>query len=585
MGVMKILRRWFQVTWHFAKRELRILFIKVLADGILPCIQVYALAGVIECFSEILKNKKSGLEFMLPVAILISTIAYSWISGRLVILTMEKFNSKIRENVYMELNEKCSKIKYYLLENPNIQDRIKRALANTETCIRDILSSVMGISGLAIQIIGLIIIVSMRNVYCAVIIMICIIPLVYLSIANGKVTYEADKDVEGEERKCDYYFNVLTARQFAEERTIFQFQDFVENKWKEQYEIQRKKQINAFMRYFIKVKMFGTLSTAVTLIMIFILSKEVIDGTIEIGLFVSLAGSMISLVKMCTTNLVQYIKIYVKSTEQFIEFQEIYELEEEDTIFTNEKITFKTIEFQHVYFTYPGTERPILKDVSFLIKAGENYAIVGENGVGKTTIIKLLIGLYMEYEGKILIDGRELRTIPLEVLRSMCATVFQDFSQYGISVRENIELGNGKIEDLSRVLEQVGLREQVESFKKKENTCLKKLDESNEDFSRGQWQKIAIARALASEAPLRILDEMTASLDAISELKMYQEYERLSEKKTTIYITHRLSSIKFADNIILLHDGTVAEQGSHEELIKLNGKYATMYNIQRGMYI
>lgn len=585
MREKKVLRKWFQVTGHFAKRELRIFGIKVLADGILPCIQVYALAGVIESFSEMLKNKTGRAEFILSAAVLIGMIAYNWISGRLIVLTMEKFSAKVRENVYLELNEKCSKIKYYLLEDRNIQDRINKALANTETCMRDILNSVMGISGLVIQMMGFITIIAMRNVYCAIIIVACIIPLVYLSIANGKVTYAADKDIEAEERKCDYYFNVLTSRQYAEERTIFQFQDFIENKWEEQYEIQRKKQIKAFMKYFVKVKLFGVMSTAVILGIIFILSMEVVNGTIETGLFISLTGSMISLVKICTTNLVQYIKSYVKSTEQFIEFQSIYDLEEEDSALSDEEITFQTIAFQNVSFTYPGTDRPILKDLSFLIKAGEKYAIVGENGAGKTTIIKLLTGLYSEYEGKILIDGRELRTIPLEALRKMSAVVFQDFSRYGITVKENIELGNGKVDELSKVLEQVGLQGRIESFKEKENTCLRKLDESSEDLSGGQWQKIAIARALASEAPLRILDEMAASLDAVSELKMYQEYERLSEKNTTIYITHRLSSIKFADNIILLHDGTVAEQGCHEELMVLNGRYATMYDMQRGMYV
>lgn len=291
----------------FCEKRIENFFTKVLADGILPCIQVYALAGVIESFSEMLKNKTGRAEFILSAAVLIGMIAYNWISG------------------------------------------------------------------LVIQMMGFITIIAMRNVYCAIIIVACIIPLVYLSIANGKVTYAADKDIEAEERKCDYYFNVLTSRQYAEERTIFQFQDFIENKWEEQYEIQRKKQIKAFMKYFVKVKLFGVMSTAVILGIIFILSMEVVNGTIETGLFISLTGSMISLVKICTTNLVQYIKSYVKSTEQFIEFQSIYDLEEEDSALSDEEITFQTIAFQHVSFTYPGTDRPILKDLSFLIKAGEKY--------------------------------------------------------------------------------------------------------------------------------------------------------------------------------------------------------------------
>ncbi|MCM1540648.1 MAG: ATP-binding cassette domain-containing protein, partial [Blautia sp.] len=254
----------------------------------------------------------------------------------------------------------------------------------------------------------------------------------------------------------------------------------------------------------------------------------------------------------------------------------------------------------HVTFRYPGTDADILKDFSMKLERGRHYAIVGENGAGKTTLIKLLTGLYREYEGEILYNGVEMRTFPREEWFRIFSCVFQDFARYYLSVEENICLGMGgmdfeeeesperrreRISRMESAAVQLDIHDHImQNLKNGYQTRLGKLDEDSTDLSGGQWQRVAMARALMNDAPLLLLDEPTAALDPISESRLYEEFGQISRNRTTIFISHRLGSIRLSDHIFLLKDGCVREQGSHEELMKLQGVYAQMYETQQGWY-
>lgn len=259
----------------------------------------------------------------------------------------------------------------------------------------------------------------------------------------------------------------------------------------------------------------------------------------------------------------------------------------------------KELEFRHVTFRYPGADVYILKDLSLKLENGKHYAVVGENGAGKTTLIKLLTGLYREYEGEILYNGVEMRTFPRKEWFRIFSCVFQDFARYYLSVEENICLGMGemdfwekedpagKAERISRMeaaANQLDIHEALSGLKYGYETRLGKLDEESVDLSGGQWQRVAMARALMNDAPLLLLDEPTAALDPISESRLYEEFGQISRNRTTIFISHRLGSIKLSDHIFLLKEGCVREQGSHEELMALHGIYAHMYETQQSWY-
>ena len=259
----------------------------------------------------------------------------------------------------------------------------------------------------------------------------------------------------------------------------------------------------------------------------------------------------------------------------------------------------EALEFCHVTFRYPGADADILKDFSMKLENGRHYAVVGENGAGKTTLIKLLTGLYREYEGEILYNGMEMRTFSREEWFRIFSCVFQDFARYYLSVEENICLGMGgmdfeehedsqrkekRIARMEGAAKQMDIHESISGLKNGYETRLGKLDEDSVDLSGGQWQRVAMARALMNDAPLLLLDEPTAALDPISESRLYEEFGEISKNRTTIFISHRLGSIKLSDHIFLLKDGCVKEQGSHEELMALHGIYANMYETQQSWY-
>ncbi len=246
-----------------------------------------------------------------------------------------------------------------------------------------------------------------------------------------------------------------------------------------------------------------------------------------------------------------------------------------------------TIEFRNVGFTYPNTEVKVLENVNITIKPGEHLSVVGLNGAGKTTFIKLLCRLYDPTEGEILLDGVNIKEYDYAEYMSLFSPVFQDFKLFSFTIKENIALNEDcSDEELNRLIEQVGLSEKIASLEKGAATNLfKAFDENGIEPSGGEQQKIAIARALYKRAPVVILDEPTAALDPVAEYDIYRQFDALVGGKTAIYISHRLSSCKFCDRIAVFSEGGIKECGTHDELSALdNGIYAEMFAAQAQYY-
>jgi len=245
-------------------------------------------------------------------------------------------------------------------------------------------------------------------------------------------------------------------------------------------------------------------------------------------------------------------------------------------------------EFRNVGFTYPGASRPVLRDVSFHIGPGERVALIGENGAGKTTITKLMARLYDPTEGQILLDGRDLRSYDIESLREEIGVIFQDYMRYDLPVRDNIGFGRisaigdqGRIEEAARK----SLADRVIArLNTGYQTMLGRRFEGATDLSAGQWQKIALARAYMRDAQLLILDEPTASLDARAEYEVFQQFADLTRDRMAVLISHRFSTVRMADRILVLEHGQVVEHGSHESLVARGGRYAELFELQAAGY-
>ena len=221
------------------------------------------------------------------------------------------------------------------------------------------------------------------------------------------------------------------------------------------------------------------------------------------------------------------------------------------------------------------------------IEAGRHYAFVGANGAGKSTIAKLLTGLYQDYEGRILINGRDLREYTAAQLKAFYSVVYQDFARYSISIWDNIAIGcvgGADEEAIDNAITALKLDSVMEGLEDGKDTLLGKLAQEGKDFSGGEWQRIALARCFVSEAPIRVLDEPTAALDPIAESNLYSEFAKLCEGRTTLFFSHRLGSVKLADYIYVIDNGHVEEQGTHNELMAAKQLYYTMYDSQRRWY-
>ncbi len=281
--------------------------------------------------------------------------------------------------------------------------------------------------------------------------------------------------------------------------------------------------------------------------------------------------------------------LMVNDYRNFVGWEEDVETKAEDEgIITDIDLNGYEFKFENVSFKYPGHDYYVLKNINLTINDGMKLAIVGVNGAGKTTFVKLIMKLYEPTEGRILLNGIDIKQYDRESYFKIFSPVFQNVECFALPIYQNVSFEDEEHTDFNKVnksLEQSGLLEKINSYENGVHTNLLKIfDEKGIDLSGGEKQRLAMARALYKGGSVVILDEPTAALDALAEDRMYREFENMVSAKTSIFISHRLGSTQFCDKVAMFEDGKIVEEGTHEELMKMNGKYAYMYNIQSQYY-
>ncbi len=314
-----------------------------------------------------------------------------------------------------------------------------------------------------------------------------------------------------------------------------------------------------------------------------------INGNISVGHFSMFLGA-ISLFTNSFTGLLgrfSNIKLLSKYVDDYREFLTISEHKGKEKEKNNIPDGKFDIRFENVSFKYPNTDRYVLKKINITIKNGERLSVVGYNGAGKTTFIKLLCRLYEPTEGKIFVGDIDISTIPLAKYRKLLSVVFQDHERVGLTIRDNIIMNKEYNEErLNFSVDQSGLRERIDSLKNGIDTMLFRIyDYDAVIFSGGENQKLVCARAYYKDSPIVILDEPTASLDPIAEANLYERFNSIIGNKTSIYISHRLASVRFCDSIAVFVDGEIVEYGSHTELMNNNGVYTDLFKKQASYYV
>lgn len=564
-------------------------------EGALPAVQVVVTAKFIDTAVAVAKGSKALSEIFPSLIMVVGLIGYSWISAQLIKFVEVKMELILKAKFRTAITEKRAKLSYKHVENKETWDLISRVSKSPEVQAKNAYKDFMSMAAMVLKIVGIILVLLAKVWWAAFVILAFSVPLFYLAVKSGRANYEANREVSKYTRKYEYLSEVLCGREAVDERTLFGFGDEINKKWWEQYETARKIEYKTQKKWFIKMKTGSVITAFTSILIVAVLIKPVSTGEITIGMFISLINAVFGLIQMMSWELNYQVEQLAKNREYLKDLTQFSLLEETEGAedHPDRKIEeLIKLEFRDVSFKYPGTDNFILKNASFIIEKGRHYAFVGANGAGKTTITKLITGLYDEYEGDIFLNGKNIREYSQSELKSLCSIVYQDFAKYFISVKDNISIGNVLNMNsakgdrrLSEAISITELNDVVSKLPEGINTPLGKIKSNGMDVSGGEWQRIAMARAIISPAPLKILDEPTAALDPISESAVYEKFEEISKGATTIFISHRLGSTKLADEIFVIGNGAIVEKGTHNELIAKQGIYAEMYESQRGWYL
>ncbi len=455
------------------------------------------------------------------------------------------------------------------------------------------LSATFSMFSTIISIVSFIVIIAAISSWAPLVIIIISLPSAAINFVYKKKNANYARRNSKCRRQMDYYTGLVVSKDVAKEVKIFGLADFFINKFKTvhaNYFKGLKKLI--FAETFWHIALTALSSVANCVIFLYI-AHMTFRGELQMGDYTLYTGALNSVSTGVSTFITTTATIYEGSLfiENLIAF-----MHEKTTVVPSipEPVIPQrgghTIEFRNVSFKYPGTERYVTKNVSFTLHPGETCVLVGLNGAGKTTLIKLLTRLYDPTEGVILLDGRDIREYSVAELYDLYGIIFQDFGKYAFTVKENIafgQLSKGIVEDdILAAAKQSDATAFIDNLPGKYDTPLMRLFEDNGiELSGGQWQKLAIARACYGDSDIVILDEPTAALDPMAEQEIFNQFDALSRGKTTIFVSHRLSSATTASKILVLEGGELVEEGTHNELMALGGKYHTLFSTQAKRYI
>jgi ATP-binding cassette subfamily B protein len=399
--------------------------------------------------------------------------------------------------------------------------------------------------------------------------------------------YEELEHYWKKERRYSILGDMLKSREYIRENGLFRSSDYLIDTYRERLAGRNREYEQFYFKHlrqnFTKghVMKIAQLGNALLLLALFL------NGGLNIGLLITLTLSVFTTLYNQLTGCVFIFLWAGYHINSFDYYGKYFALSDDVYGDAEEPPENCAVEFDNVRFTYPGTEREILTGLSFTVKPGEKVSIVGRNGEGKTTMVKLLLGLFQPTGGEIRVGGRPLSAYSPAARRRIFGPVFQDFIRYSISLGENIGVGDldraAGGEALAAAMEKAGV-DFAGTLKDGADTLLGRDFEGGVDLSGGQWQRIAIARAFMGDKPVLILDEPTSQLDPMAESRIYSDFAGMAAGRTAIFITHRLGSTMITDRILVISGGRVAQSGSHAELMEQGGLYADMFNSQKQWY-
>lgn len=502
----------------------------------------------------------------------------------------------VANSTSVELMRHAASLDLEQLENAEIYDKLERARRQTVGRIGLVTGLLASVQDL-ITLLSLAAALTLYVPWLLALLALAVLPSFLGETRFAALAYSLLYSWTAERRQLDYLRYVGASDVSAKEVKLFGLADFLVNRYarlsQEYYEANRALAVKRSLvaSLLALVGTLGYYGAYATIIYLTVIGHRSAAGVFTIGVLTFLAASfrqsreLIQRVLLSASSLVEQ-SLYLEDLFSFLELEP--KIRSQSAAVAVPMPIKQGFVFEDVGFRYPGSERWAVRHLSFRLSPGERIALVGENGAGKTTLAKLLARLYDPSEGRILLDGRDLREYDVASLRQNLGVIFQDFYRYDFAVRENIAVGDIERIDDQEAIEQAARRSLADSVTARlpggYEQMLGRRFEEGVDLSGGEWQKVALARAYLREAQLLILDEPTAALDARAEYEVFQRFSELTVGRMAVLISHRFSTVRMADRILVLTQGELVEQGSHEELLEKAGLYSELFHLQAAGY-
>jgi ATP-binding cassette subfamily B protein len=593
------LPRVLHLVWSTNRGSTLVLGVLNVFQGFLPAIRVSITALVIDAVVRAIQIKSTS-PIWWPVGLQLGITLFSSLLNALSSIVQQLLQEQVSNRVQLDILKKASTLDLAFFENPESYDKIRQAANQSSYQPTNMIAQTFGMGQTLVTLVSLIFLLLHLAWWLAVISLIVPIPSFFFSTRYGWKGYQLMRRQSPERRLMGYFTTLMTTDTYNKEIKLFNLGDFFIHKfWELATKLYQQDKKLALRRYLTNFG-WSNLNSIVNSGIYLYVALQAIAGRITLGgltLYTQTATQVGQNFQSFLGSISDTYEntLYVNVLFEFLAYQpQIASPAIPQAFEQAEEAQGLEIEFRNVSFTYPGKDpetQATLKQVSFTIGAGEAVALVGRNGAGKTTIVKLLTRLYEPDEGEILIGGRNIREYDLETLREQIGVIFQDYVNYYLTARENIGVGRvGEIENTEMVIEAAhksGANIAIEKLPKSYETTLgrwfKNVQESTQ-LSGGEWQKIALARAFMRDARILVLDEPTSSLDAQAEYDVFKHFRILTTHKTAIFVSHRFSTVRLADRIFVLENGRIIESGGHDELMKLGERYAELFNLQAEAY-
>ena len=520
----------------------------------------------------------------------IGLVILSDLLSRAVNLCDSLLGDKFTNHVTLKLMEHAARLDLVSFEDPVFYDKLERARRQT-TARLGMLAAMAGMGQQLVTLFSLAAIVVSFSPWFLVLLVAAVIPTFLGETKFAMLAYSILYRWTPERRELDYLRMLGASAQSAKEVKIFGLGQYLADRSRVLFDRFYRENKALAIKRAVTGSLLNLLPTAGYYAAYVLMLVRTLSGALTVGSLTLLAGAFArsrSLIESLFSSLnnIGEQALYIKDLFDFFETQPTI------TSPANAPAAPRPIqsgfEFRDVSFAYPGSEHQVLRRVNLRFDAGERIALIGENGAGKTTLVKLLARLYDPTEGAILLDGVDLREYDVASLRAEIGVIFQDYMRYDMLVRENI--GFGRIDELDNQprVESAAHKSLAEpliaGLSRGYDQMLGRRFDNGVDLSAGQWQKIALARAYMRDAQVLILDEPTASLDARAEYEVFQRFADLTRDRMAVLISHRFSTVRMADRILVLADGEIVEQGSHQQLVALGGRYAELFELQAAGY-